>query len=300
MPGRINKTETLHVILLSAAAIASTAVNLVISPSPFLAAYPLAGTIACFALSRLGDYDRHLLCDYIPTGEAAVGAIALVTALIFIGSSPVILMPAVFLVLLASGLFQEGLVAPRLKEIAASGAAAQAILCLIMAYLLAVPSGAGARIPWNVLTGYFSAAPGNPLLPAAAMVVSLLTLCLVLLFSSELKLHSQGPFFSADSGLPRRLIAAARVTARAVLTSIMVLFSGFLCGPGIGIRGLRSNTLRDLVVLLYLVCFAQIALLVSRYAGPWYAAALSFIISYALFFLNQRKRTHSYDRYQQA
>jgi hypothetical protein len=294
------KRDAIFIALLSAVSLASIIANIVLHVPFSIMSLPLIGIVAYCAYIRLGDYDIQIICDYIQTGEAAVGSFALFAVLVFISGNPYIALLLVFLALLVYELFLRAAIAPDKKELAINGAAAQAILIVIVGFILA--GGATLRIndPRTILFGYFPSLGISFVAPTAALLLAALLFFLTWAFKPELRLFSHGPAFFKSGSPVRTGVSAAVIIARSILLTITIFFAGWICGIGISIHRLYRGRQADAITLLSLICFWQIITLLAKLAGPRYAAALMYAASYALFIPYFNKRVFLYDRYQQS
>ncbi len=300
MTMRITRTDAVPIVLLATAAVSVCAVNLLMNAAPAHMVFTLIGIGAYAALVRLGDYDPHLVCDTVQSGEAAVGTFILYVAALFITANPYLLMALTFTALVLYQIFMKGVLAPVKKEIALSGAAAQGILAVIALFIVA--GGAPLRIPLagTVFTGYFSAIEVPAAIPASSLAIAVIIPVILKALNPEMRLLSQGPPFSRGTRRSRAGAAVGLIAARSLLAAVSLLFAGWTCGIGISMRRLHRGALPDPVMVLSLVCLGQIAVLVEILSGPLQAAAASWVISYAIFFLYYSRRVHLYDRYQQS
>jgi hypothetical protein len=288
------------IALLSAIAITSIIANFMLHVPFLLMSLPLIGIIAYCAYIRLGDYDARIICDYIQTGEAAVGSFVLFATLVFISENQHIVLLLVFLALLMYEFYLKAAIAPEKKELSINGAVTQTILFIIVAYIMAAGGGLRINRPDAILFGYFPSFGNSFPIPASALFLTALALSLPWAFKQELRLYYLGPPFCEYTGPARAGIATAIIIARSILLTITIFFAGWTCGIGISIRRLYRGRLADAILPLSLVCFWQIIMLLANLAGPWYAAALMFAASYAIFIPYFNKRVYLYDRYQQS
>jgi hypothetical protein len=295
-----DKSDAVIIALLSVIAITSIIANFMLHVPFSLMTLPLIGIIAYCVYIRLGDYDTSVICDYIQTGEAAVGSIVLFATLVFISENQHIVLLLVFLALLIYELYLKAAIAPEKKEQSINGSVTQTILFIIVAFIIA--AGAGLRIsrPEAILFGYFPSFGNSFAIPASALFLAALAFFLPWAFKQELRLYYLGPPFCEYAGPVRAGIATAIIIARSILLTITIFFAGWTCGIGISIRRLYPSRLADAILLLSLICFWQIITLLANLAGPWYAAALMLAASYAIFIPYFKKRVYLYDRYQQS
>jgi hypothetical protein len=297
---RIARPDAVPIAILSAAALSAAAANLLMSVPPLHMALSLVGVCAYAALALLGDYDPHILCDTVQSGEAAVAALALGAAALFITVNPYLILAVIFTVLILYQMFIKAVLAPSKKEIALSGIAAQAILAAIAVLVIigAVPEGVTLAGP--VFTGFFSAA-GVPLaLPSVSLAAAILIPILFRALNPEMRLLSQGLPFSQRPRRVRAAAAAGLIVARGLLAALSFLFAGWTCCIGISVRRLYRGAMPDAAMVLSMACLGQVALLVGVLSGPLPAAAVSWACSYAVFSLYYSRRVHVYDRYQQS
>ncbi len=296
----IDRSDAVPIAILAAAAVSVCAANCLLLGDPSRIGLPFIGIIAYAGLVRIGDVDRHLLCDTIQSGESAAGTMALYAGALFITANPSLLLAMTVAALVLYQAFMKAALAPVKKEIALSGAAVQAVLAVIA--LFVIIGGPGLRIPsaGSVFTGYFSAIPVPTALAAVCLALTIIIPVLLLALNPEMRLLSHGIPFSGGRPLRRAAAAAGLTAARGILAAISLLFTGWTCAIGVGVRRLHRGTLPDPVMVLSLATLVQAALLVEILAGPLRAAASSWVISYAVFFLYNSRRVHLYDRYQQS
>ena len=295
-----DKSDAVIIALLSAIAITSIIANFVLHVPFSLMSLPLIGIIAYCVYIRLGDYDTHIICDYIQTGEAAVGSFVLFATLVFISENQHVVLLLVFLALLAYEFYLKAAIAPEKKELFINGAVAQTTLFIIVAFIMAVGAGLHISKPEAILFGYFPSSGNSFAVPATALFLAVLALSLTWAFKPELRLYYLGPPFCSYKEPARAGITTAIIIARSILLTITIFFAGWMCGIGISIRRLYRGRMADVIPLLSLVCFWQIITLLANLAGPWYAAALLFAASYAIFIPYFKKSIYLYDRYQQS
>jgi hypothetical protein len=297
---RTARSDTVPIALLAAGALSAGSANLLMNAPPSRLALTLIGVCAYAALARLSDYDTHLLCDTVQSGEAAVATLTLYAAALLVTTNPFLLMVLVVMALIPYQLFINLVLAPVKKEIALSGGAVQAILAVIA--ILIVTGGERAFIPraGTVFTGYFSEAGVPAALPAASLAVALIIPGVLKTLNPEMMLLSQGSRFSRRPPWARTGARAGLVIARSLLAAISFLFAGWTCGIGISMRHLHRGALPDAVMILALVCLGQFAILIEVLSGPLPAAAASWACSYAVFSLYYYRKVHVYDRYQQS
>jgi len=294
------KIDALCIALLTAVSLAVIIANFALHVPFSIMSLPLIGIIAYVAYIRLGDYDVHIGCDYIQSGEAAVGSFALFASLVFISESPCAAILFVFFALLAYELYLRAAIAPDLKELAVNGAAAQAILIAIVGFIVGWGAGLNAGDPRLVLFG-LTPSLGMPFIaPAGALLLAALLFLIARAFHPELRLFSMGPAFSGSGAPVRAGLSGALIAARSALLAVTVFYAGWMCGIGLSIHRSYRGRLTAAVTLLSLMCFWQMITLLDRLAGPWYAAALAYIASYAMFAMYFKKRVYLYDRYQQS
>ncbi len=296
----IDRSDAVAIAILAAAAASAGAANFLLHAPPSRIGLPFIGIIAYAALVRIGEVDRHLLCDTVQSGESAVGTMALYAAALFITADPSLLLVITIPALVLYQAFMKAALAPVKKEIALSGTAVQAVLAVIV--LFVIIGGPGLRIPsaGSVFTGYFSAVPVPAALAAVCLALSVIIPALLLALNPEMRLLSHGIPFTGGRPLRRAAAAGGLLAARGVLAAISLLFAGWTCAIGVGVRRLHRGALPDPVMVLSLVALVQAALLMEILAGPLPAAAVSWAISYAVFFLYNSRRVHLYDRYQQS
>jgi hypothetical protein len=297
---RITRADGIPIALLSAASLSVCAANLLLNVQPFHMAFTLIGVCAYAALARLGDYDPHLLCDTIQSGEAAVGTLALCAVALFVTTEPYLLTALAFLALLTYQVFMKAVLAPVRKEIALSGMAAQSVLAVMAMFVVAGGYRTALPMAGTVFTGYFSALTIPAALPAASLTLAVAIPIVLKALNPELRLLSQGMPFSRVPARSRIGAASGVFIARSLLATMALLFAGWTCGIGISVRRLHRGALPDAVMVLSLVCLGQIALLIDVLSGPLPAAAASWACSYAVFSLYCFRRVHLYDRYQQS
>jgi hypothetical protein len=292
-----DKSGFITAAALSVAAIAAFIINLHSQVPLAVTALPLAGIASYFTLIKLGAYDRHVACDYIQTGEAAVGSFALFISLSFLAGSGIL--PALVLAsLLLYELFINTVIAPDKRELAMNGVLTQAVLAV--AVLFFIYTGINARAPGAdaFLLGHMAAFPLSPALTIAAPALAIIILCLSWALRPELRSYSQGPAFSAGSWRARKFTAVGLALTRGLLTTATILLAGWTCGIGISVNRIARGASADAVTLASLACFQQVIIMIAKLAGPWYAAAAVIASSYALFIIHLTKRTHLYDRHQ--
>lgn len=296
----IDRSDAVPIAILAAAAVSACAANLLLHADPARIGLPFIGIIAYAALVRIGDVDRHLLCDTIQSGESAVGTMALYAGALFFTANTSLLLAITVAALILYQAFMKAALAPLRKEIALSGIAVQAVLAVIA--LFVVIGGPGLRIPSarSVCTGYFSAVPVPAALAAVCLALAVIIPVLLLALTPEMRLLSHGVPFTGGRPLRRTAAAAGLTVARGVLAAISLLFAGWTCAVGVGVRRLHRGALPDPVMAFSLAALVQAAVLVEILAGPLQAAAASWVISYAVFFLYHSRRVHLYDRYQQS
>ncbi len=296
---RIARSDAVPIAILAAAISAGTAIILVYAP-PSRLALALIGVCAYAALTRLGDYDPHLLCDTVQSGETAVATFTLYTAAFFITANPVLLLALVFMALIPYQLFINLVLAPVKKEIALCGGAAQAILAVIA--ILVITGGERAGIPraGNVFTGYFSATGVPVALPVVSLAVVLIITLVLRALDPEMMLLSQGTPFSHRPPVMRAGARAGLAISRSLLAAISFLFAGWTCGIGVSVRHLHRGALPDAVMVLSLVCLVQVAIIIEILSGPLPATAAAWSCSYAVFSFYYLRKVHVYDRYQQS
>jgi len=294
------KPDAVIIALLSVVSLALIIANVVLHCQFAIMSFPLIGIIAYCAYIRLGDYDIHIISDYIQTGEAALGSFALFSSLLFVSGNPHLALLIAFFALLAYELFLRAAVAPDKKELAIIGATAQAILMAIAGFIISGGVGLPAGGPRLILFGCSPSLGPSFVFPAGALLLAALLFFLAWAFRPELRLFSLGPAFSKSSAPVSTGLSAALITARAALLAMTIFFAGWMCGAGFSIHRLYRGRHADAVTLLSLICFWQIITLLDRLAGPWHAAALIYIASYAMFLLYLNKRVYLYDRYQQS
>ncbi|HOT44929.1 MAG TPA: hypothetical protein PLM53_09585 [Spirochaetota bacterium] len=297
---RTARTDAVPIAILSAAALSTAAANLLMNVPPLHMALNLVGVCAYAALALLGDYDPHILCDTVQSGETAVATLALGAAALFITVNPYLLLAAIFIVLIMYQLFMKAVLAPAKKEIALAGMAAQAVLAAMAVLVVTGGLPGGASLAGPVLTGFFSAAGVHPALPAVSLAAAILIPLLFRALNPEMRLLSQGLPFSQRPRRARVAASAGLIVARGLLAAISFLFAGLTCCIGISVRRLHRGALPDAAMFLSMACLGQAALLVGALAGPLRAAAVSWACSYAVFSLYYTRRVHVYDRYQQS
>ena len=289
-------------IIISAAAAALTLAALLMinilsgTPTSFLI-LTMMGATAYFALARLGDYDPVIPCDHIQSGEAAVGSFALFAATVFFSAAPA-LPAAVFSGLLVYQLFLRAVISTDERELAITGALALGIIAAATWFMITGGAPVAARMPEAILLGHHAVWPAPWPLAAAALAIVVLALCLPWPLRPELGAWAQGPSFHGGSAGSRAGIAAGLAATRGLLATIALLYSGWTCGIGIGMRKLMRDTRAAPLEFLFLLIFQQAVIMTARMAGVWYAACCILIFSYALFLLNIKRRTHRYDRHQ--
>ncbi len=297
---RIARRDAAPIAILSAAAFSAAAANLMMNVPPSHMAFSLVGVCAYAALALLGDYDPHILCDTVQSGEAAVATLALGAAALFITANPYLLLAAILAVLILYQLFMKAVLAPSKREIALSGMAAQAVLAAMAVLVLTGGLPAGVSLAGPIFTGFFSAGGVPPALPATSLVLTVLIPVLFRALSPEMRLLSQGLPFSQRSRRTRAMAGAGLIIARGLLAAISFIFAGWTCCIGISVRRLYRGALPDAVMVLSMACLGQVALLIGILSGPLSAAAVSWACSYAVFSLYYSRRVHVYDRYQQS
>lgn len=299
MTMRTARSEAILIALLASAAVSAGAAAVMLRASAVHTVMTLIGVAAYIALVRIADYDPHLQCDTVQSGEAAVGTFALYTAMLFLTTSPPVLMILTFTALFAYQLFMKTALAPAKKEIALGGAAAQGILAVTALFIMTT---AGPRpLPaGSVVTGYFSAADSSLILPAVSLALAAMIPALYHVLGPEMRLLSQGTPFASRPAPVRAAAAAGALIARSILAGISLLFAGWTCGVGISVRRLYRGRHPDLVTVLSLLCVSQMAMLTEIVSGPLPAAAAAWVCSYAAFSQYYCRRIHVYDRYQQA
>jgi hypothetical protein len=295
-----DKLDALWISLLSTVSLALVIANVALHVPFTIMSLPLIGIIAYRACIRLGDYDIHINCDYIPSGEAAVGSFALFAALAFIAARPCVAVLVVFIALLAYELYLRAAIAPDRKELAVNGAAAQAILIVIAGFIITGGAEPGSGDPRLLLFGRTPSLEDALLPPIGALLLAALIFLITWVFKAELLLFSHGPAFSKYGAPARIVISAALIAVRSALLAITIFFAGWMCGIGFSVQRLYRGRLADAVTLLSLICFWQATALLDKVAGPWFALALTYIASYALFALHFKKRVYLYDRHQQS
>ena len=294
------RRDAVSFALLSAVSLALIIANVVLHVQFTIMSLPLIGIIAYCAYVRLGDYDIHIACDYIQTGEAAVGTFALFVALLFFTANPLFLLLLVFIALLAYELYLRAAIAPDKKELAINGAVTQAILMAVVGFIITGGDGFRTGEPRLILFGCSPSLSIPSAAPAAALLLAALLFFMAWVFKPELRLFSLGPAFSRSSAPVRAGVSAALITSRSALLAITLFFAGWICGVGISMHRLYTGRQAGAITLLSLICFWQIILIFEKLAGPWHAAALMYIASYAMFALYFKKRVYLYDRYQQS
>lgn len=297
---RIARSDALPIALLSVAVLSIAAANLLLQAPPLHLALVLTGAIAYAALAYLGDYEPYLLCDTIQSGETSVGTLAICSTALFLTANPYLILAVSVAALVLYQLFMKAVLAPVKKEIALSGMAAQLILAVMAILVFSGRTGISLSMAASVFTGYFSVVEVPAVLPAVSLVLAVIIPLVLKALNPEMRLLSQGSHFSRRPPRVRSTAAAGLVIARGLLAAISLLFAGWTCCIGIGMRRLYRGALPDLVMVLSMVLLGQIALLIEILSGPLPAMAVSWACSYAVFFLYYCRRVHVYDRYQQS
>ncbi|MBN2158618.1 MAG: hypothetical protein JW807_04425 [Spirochaetes bacterium] len=292
----LKKSEVITLSIASALTLAALTANLLLRVSPLHIVLPLIGAGAYCALVALNELHPRIPCDYIQTGEAAVGALVLLGALMF-SENRIAITGALLTAILLYGAYLSGVLAPDKKEHSINGALAQGAVAVIIIFLTA---GAGRELSSlePILLGRLPAAWGGSALPAAAAAVVVLLFCIARLAGNKLRMYSHGIPFFAGSRMAWAGIGALMIAARGLLISITILFAGITCGIGVSVNRLYRGRLSAAVNLLAIAGFTQVSVFTAALAGFWYAAGLSFIGSYILFAVYYNKRTHLYDRHQ--
>jgi hypothetical protein len=294
----MDKSGLITAALLSVAALAAFIINLLSRVPLAVIALPLAGIASYFALIKLGDYDRHVACDYIQTGEAAVGSFALFISWSFLAGSGLLLPALVFASLLLYEIFINTVIAPDKRELAMNGALTQAVLAVAVLFFINAGIHIGAPGADAILLGHMAAFPYSPALTIGATALAIIILGLSRGLRPELRSYSQGPAFSVGSWRARNVMAGGLALARGLLMTATILFAGWTCGIGMSVNRTARGVFADAITLSSLVCFQQVIIMIAKLAGPWHAAAAVIICSYALFIIHLTKRTHLYDRHQ--
>lgn len=282
---------------MSAGAALMTAAGLYAGVTPWRAAMTLIGAAACHVLACVDRRAPHIPCDYIQTGEAAAGGLTLLAVTLFVTDNPIAIAGAVLAAMLAYQAFLRFAIAPGAKEAPIAGAAVQAVIAVIVARILGEAAPDVVSVPLaRALTGLVPALPAGPAAPAIAVPFVAAAYALIRLLGPELSSYAEGPEFCCRPGREYAIMTWCLVAVRSVLVTIALLFSGWLCGIGIGAGHLYRGGLPGLFNIMALAAFSQAMLLVSHAAGPFAAASLAYAASYALFFVYINTRVLRYDR----
>lgn len=294
-----DRSGLVRIALIVAAALAAFLVNILSDVPLSLVVLPAVGAAAYFALVRLGDYDPHIACDHVQTGEAALGSFVLFVSSAFLAKSPALPI-LVFAAVLIYEFFISAVIAPDKRELAVNGLLTQTILAAALFFIITGGAAAGAAGPDAVLLGYFAVNPRPWPHAAAALAITAVVFSLARALRPELRSWSQGTAFHVGSGMSRTAIAAGLVVTRGILTTIALLFSGWTCGIGISVRRLSPAAHADTVTIVSLLGFQQVIIMIAHLSGTWYAAGCALFFSYALYLIHLTKRTHRYDRNQKS
>lgn len=295
--GALKTIDAITLSVGSALTLGALTANVLLRLPPLLIVLPLVGAAAYGALVLLGRFDSRITCDYIQSGEAAVGSCALFAALTF-SSDRLVVTAALFTALLLYDAYLSATLAPDKKEHSVNGALVMAAAAAVFVFLAA--NGPGGKIASlaGTLLGRLPAAWNGQAFSAAAIALVMLLSAVIRLAGPELRMYSQGAPFYSGSGAARAGIAIFTIAARTLLVSMAILFAGIACGIGVSLARLYRGSFPVAAATLACACFAEVNVTVAALAGPWHAVALSVVGSYIMFALYYTTRTQLYDRHQ--
>jgi hypothetical protein len=235
-------------------------------------------------------------CDYVQTGEAAIGIIAIYACSRYFTENPYLILLAEFISLLLYNVYLEVLIAPEKNERVLNGILIQAAPAVIFLYLSRVGQTLQPEALEKIFFGFFGSAQYGYTGVAASIVLGFAVLSLSLAFYPELKLFSQGEFFFAGTKWAVNAINIGIMLMRSLLAAATIAFLGMIGGFGLYARKLSRNRFPGLVTAMKLYIFAEAAIILSSYTSPWYAIAVSVCISYAAFMFYAKKTVCLYDR----
>jgi hypothetical protein len=256
-----------------------------------------AGIFFSYILVHISTVYGNASCDYIQTGEAAVGSFAIYACIRFVSTNPYLVLLSGFISLLLYDIYLKILIAPEKNERLLNGILVQAILASIFLYPAASGGTSSLATLEKIFLGFFSSVQINYTGMIAPLGLGIAALSLSLALYPELRLLSQGAFFFGRSRSVITAINIGMTIIRSLLTTATIAFLGWMCGFGLYVRYLSRSRYPGLAAALKLYVFAEFAIILAHYTSPWFAIAFSACSSYILFLYYAKKRKYWYDRY---
>ncbi len=265
-----------------------------------LPAFPLfaagAGIFFYSILTHINAVHSNASCDYIQSGEAALGALAIYGCVRFLTDNPYAVLLALSIVILLYNVYLEVLISPEKNERVLNGLLVQAALAIFLVYLTRAGEPLQPETIERAFFGFFgSIGDAYPVIAAAALF-GIAVLPLSLSSYPELRLFSHGEFFFIGTQSALNAVKIGTILVRSLLTAATIAFLGVIGGFGLYGRRISRNRFPGLVTAMKLYIFAELAIILSNYTSAWYAIAISMCLSYIAFLLYARKRVCLYDR----
>ncbi len=244
------------------------------------------GSLAYAAYQKIKKIDRSRSLDYQQSGEAALGAILLITMAGFAGLHPIATSAVLLLSLAAFEIYAHSYLRLERRELAFGGL----VLMIIAAVFVLFLSLFNSSFDPSAVRGVFLPFAGD--LPMDALRIALPALAIALyvpasIASPEISLLSQGRSFTESGGVPYRGAFALALCAKGVCASLVLLSLGWMGGAAgyLPATGTRSLLISDAMHLLTAFLYAQILLFIAVFWGVFGALAVSILVSWGAYIL---------------
>jgi hypothetical protein len=295
---KMKKNDIIGIFVLTAILLIISGINYIIIKTPAATLLSAGIGILFYSLSVYvrathGDND----CDYVQTGEAAVGAFAVFACLRFVTANPYMVVLAVFLSLLLYNIYLKIVAEPETKDLLLNGALVLGILAIIFFYLAMNNKTVPTATMGKIFSGVITSSPERHGGIGAALVAGTAALFISLALYPKMRLFSQGMSFFTGSRAMGMTVAVCAALVRSLLATVTVCLLGCLGGIGLYARSLARNGHPDIMAALIVYGFFQIMLILMQYMDPWSVAASAVCFSYILYAFHSRKRACLYDRH---
>ena len=288
MAERIKRSEILTALLLAGVAAALTIVNI---PSLSMNSLFLlsAGYLAYYAYVSIAEFTPTVRCDYIQSGEGAVGTLALFIAVIIFGHHRYILAATAAIAVFFCLCIINTALSPKSGEQVVFGIICQAAAAVIAAYLVGDNPARLVQLQ-AVAMGLSHLSDSDMIFAAFACAAGITSLALTRVLSPSLRLHALGRDFSHHPAIVDRAVSAGLFAGRSILLAATLLSIGWTSGIGLAVKRTTQGRLRTVIVISAIIAAGQITVLIARHAGTVTALASSFALSYAAFIIQILRR----------